>query len=77
MRPLFQGRSAEIPPFIVRHFRHAVTHFTTFSLPTLLCCNFRVFWLLFVYINLVRLFVTYIYIHFCLPPWGTASRALM
>ena len=29
-----QGTFAKIPPFIARHFRHKVTDFSTFTLPT-------------------------------------------
>ena len=28
-----QGKSADIPPFIAQHFRHAPIHFTTFIVP--------------------------------------------
>ena len=34
-----QGKSADIPPFITQHFRHAPIHFTTFIVPTF-CCHF-------------------------------------
>jgi hypothetical protein len=50
------GTSADIPPFIVKYFCHTVTHCTTFTLHTF-CCHFQFFWLLLVYLHLVRVSV--------------------
>ena len=53
---------------IVHHFRHAVTYISPLLVYTHYVFIFLFFRLLLVYLNLVRLFGSYINLYFCLPP---------